>query len=345
MKPKLFDRRLFMEPGEAEWERRAVLNPSMIEEADGYHMHYRAVTPDWVSTVGHAVIGYKDGQPEVVSRDPQPVYTPRNDWDQGGVEDPRVVKFEGNYWMFHTAYDGYNAITALAKGSSPTDWNGSFRIGPLFTNADAIKMVRGKKSLARYASRWAEDAPDQLLWEKDFSIFPRRIDGKVYAIHRLRPDMQLVITDTVEQLADQDFWADYLDHMEDYVLLKQDFPWESSHMGLGPAPIETPEGWLLIIHGVNKGNDGFGPRAYRAGAALLDLDDPSKVIGHSPEPLFWPEEDWEITGDVNNVVFPEGVVMRNNRLDIFYGGADRVIGVISVKLDELLDYLKTDAAV
>ncbi|GBE30515.1 MAG TPA: pesticidal protein Cry7Aa [Bacteroidetes bacterium] len=345
MKPELFNRRLFMEPGEGLWERRAVLNPSMIEEPDGYHMHYRAVNPDWLSTVGHAVIQYKGDTPVVAHRAPNPIYEPRYEWDKFGVEDPRVIKFEGKYWMFHTAFDGFNATTALAHGNSPTNWEDAFRIGPLFTNEDAINLIKDKPSLRKYADYWALDDPKQLLWEKDFCIFPRRINGKIAAIHRLRPDMQLVYTDSMEQLGDQEFWEDYIRNMDKYVLLERDFPWQSSHMGLGPAPIETPEGWLLIIHGVNVGDEKYGVRSYRAGAALLDLEDPSIVIGHSPEPLFEPVEEWELKGDVDNVVFPEGVVLRDGRLDMFYGGADRVIGVVSVMLDSLLDYLKTDAAV
>lgn len=92
----------------------------------------------------------------------------------------------------------------------------------------------------------------------------------------------------------------------------------------------------MIYHGVTH-TPGL---TYRAGAALLDLDNPQKVIGRTKEPLFSPKEQWEFVGDVNNVVFPEGLAVRGNELDIYYGGADTVVGVITVRLDELLDYLK-----
>lgn len=338
--PAVFNRRLFMQPGQATFEKRAVLNPSIITIDGVHHMHYRAVDPEMISTIGYAQIDYSSGTAEIVNRHPEPVLKPRYEFDKMGVEDPRVVEFEGKYYMFHTAYDGYNAITALVAGDDVVNWEESYRIGPLFTNEEAIKLIPKAASLDHYRETWAKDPADQLLWEKDMSVFPRRINGKIACLHRLRPDMQIAYLDSMDDLKDQAYWEDYLRHMDEFRHMGREQDWEASHMGMGPSPIETSEGWLVIYHGVNM----TGAKTYRAGAALLDLDDPQKVIGRTREPLFEPVTDWERVGDVDNVVFPEGLIIHENNLDIFYGGADSMIGVISVKFDELIDFLKTQGA-
>ncbi|MCK4450027.1 MAG: glycosidase, partial [Anaerolineae bacterium] len=95
----------------------------------------------------------------------------------------------------------------------------------------------------------------------------------------------------------------------------------------------TDKGWLLIYHGVHEN------RVYRAGAALLDLEVPWKVVARTPEPILEPEEAYEREGDVPNVVFPEGVAVVGEELLVFYGGADKVCCAASVNLGELVDYL------
>ena len=115
------------------------------------------------------------------------------------------------------------------------------------------------------------------------------------------------------------------------------YPFESEKIGLGAPPIETSEGWLLITQGVEDTPDGL---IYHAGAALLNLDNPLKVIGRLKEPLFSPKESWEKVGRVNNVVFPSGAIVKNDRLYIYYGAADTYIGAKSLELKELLEELK-----
>lgn len=110
--------------------------------------------------------------------------------------------------------------------------------------------------------------------------------------------------------------------------------WEEKKIGIGPPPIRTDDGWLIIYHGVDSGS------VYRAGAALLDLENPRRVIARMPEPILEPEEEFEKVGLVPNVVFPEGAVMIGQELRVFYGGADRVGCVASVPLQLLIEALE-----
>jgi len=120
------------------------------------------------------------------------------------------------------------------------------------------------------------------------------------------------------------------------------YPHESSYMGSGCPPIETAQGWVLIYHGVEQTEKGL---VYSACAALLDLNDPSKELARLPYPLFFPEYDWELIGEVNNVVFPTGAALFGDTLFIYYGAADSLIATASVSLPalvtELLTYVNT----
>ncbi|MEN5133092.1 hypothetical protein [Elizabethkingia anophelis] len=100
--------------------------------------------------------------------------------------------------------------------------------------------------------------------------------------------------------------------------------------------METPEGWLIIYHGVYDSIEGY---VYTACAALLDLENPKKEIARLPYPLFQPEKKWELKGEVNNVCFPTGALVENDILYIYYGAADQRIAVVSVKLSELIKEL------
>ena len=97
------------------------------------------------------------------------------------------------------------------------------------------------------------------------------------------------------------------------LLIKPDQRWEMLKVGAGPPPVKTKHGWLLIYHGVNESH------VYRAGAALLDLNDPSKVLGRTKRPILEPKEPYEKYGDVNNVVFPTGACIMDGKLLVYYG--------------------------
>ena len=116
--------------------------------------------------------------------------------------------------------------------------------------------------------------------------------------------------------------------------MKPKWKWEERKVGIGPPPIRTDAGWLVIYHGVDSNT------VYRAGAALLDLENPRRVIARTPEPILEPEEPYEKVGVVPNVVFPEGAVVTDGQLRVYYGGADRVCCLATVPLKLLMESLE-----
>ena len=175
-----------------------------------------------------------------------------------------------------------------------------------------------------------------MVWHKDLILFPKKINGQFAMLHRILPDIQIVFFNKFEDLT-ADFWIKYLRELPKYVVLENKHWFESRNIGGGCVPIETDDGWLIIIHGVEENNEG---RFYHAGAALLDKSDPRMVIGKLHEPLFSPTKEWEVSGMVSNIVFPTGTAIFDDTLYIYYGAADRRIAVARVNLQELLTELK-----
>lgn len=112
--------------------------------------------------------------------------------------------------------------------------------------------------------------------------------------------------------------------------------WDANKIGLGPPPIETKEGWVIIYHGVKYTAAGA---VYRLGLALLDLDDPTKVIKRCDEWVFGPREIYERIGDVPDVTFPCGVIVKDNQLIMYYGAADTSICVAVSTMTDVLDFI------
>jgi predicted GH43/DUF377 family glycosyl hydrolase len=171
--------------------------------------------------------------------------------------------------------------------------------------------------------------------DKDCVIFPERIDGKIALLHRLESKVQIAYFESFQSLSEsREFWNDYLEYFNDYEVMRSKFSWEERKVGIGPPPIKTERGWLVIYHGVSI------EHIYRAGAILLDLDKPTKILARTSEPILEPETEFEKHGVVPNVVFPDGAVIRGEELLIYYGGADRVCCVASAPIDEFLDELE-----
>jgi beta-1,4-mannooligosaccharide/beta-1,4-mannosyl-N-acetylglucosamine phosphorylase len=124
-----------------------------------------------------------------------------------------------------------------------------------------------------------------------------------------------------------------------HVLATAPWSWESTKIGAGPTPIETDEGWLLVYHGVLTSCNGF---VYSMGAALLDLDEPWRVVARGRDYLLSPQVSYEQVGDVPNVVFPCAALVERetDRLTIYYGGADTVVCLAHGHLSEILDFVR-----
>ena len=318
------------------FENDSVLNPGIYQEGNTIHMLYRAVRYGNYSTVGYCKL---NGPLKVTERYETPLIIPFEKEEIKGVEDPRIVKIDGIFYITYTAYDGVNALGALITSTDLINFERQGIITPMFT-FDEFKILAecNNASNIKYFRHVRHFNPlDKIyLWDKDVIYFPRKINGKFAFLHRIRPGIQLVTYTNINELT-REYWSNYFLHLNQHIILDPiDNQHESSYIGGGCPPIETEAGWLLIYHSVYDTSNGY---VYNAAVALLDIDNPLKVIARLPYPLFEPKEDYEINGIVNNVVFPTGTALFNDTLYIYYGAADKCIACASVSLKELVKEL------
>lgn len=289
------------------WELRAVFNPGIVREGEIIHMLYRAVQGMNFSTIGYAKLDI-DGN--ILQRLDQPVIIREFEYEKQGCEDPRIVFFNDTYQIFYTGFDGENikmSANARIMMAQTTDFSHYRKIGMVGPN----------------------------FQDKDAMIFPEKIENKVVFIHRIVPNIQIAMFDNLEHFIqpENEYWPNYLKDLDKHTLMYREFKWEESKIGAGPPPLRTDAGWLLIYHGVDA------QMVYRAGAALIDEKNPYRVIARLPYPILEPQTDYEKFGDVNMVVFPEGLVQIENEILVYYGAADKVIALAIGKLPQLIEAL------
>lgn len=180
-----------------------------------------------------------------------------------------------------------------------------------------------------------------LPYNRNGVLFPRKINGKYAMLSRPSDTGHTPFGDIFfSQSPDLEYWGHHRHVMSTF---KDDASaWQSTKIGPGPVPIETDEGWLLIYHGVINTCNGF---VYRMGAALLDINEPWKVIKRSKAYVLAPYELYECVGDVPNVVFPCATLTDadTGRIAIYYGCADTVTGLAFTTVDDILKYIKENA--
>ena len=330
---------IILEKRNLEFENAGVLNPAIYKEGDSVHIFYRAVTEGNFSTIGYARL---DGPLHHAERWDKPIMAPEFDYESHGVEDARIVKIDDLFYMTYTGYDGINARGALATSKDLKTFKRHGIIVPPITYSKFVFLAEttGKVNENYYRNhkfyyQEADLDKKMLLWDKNVIFFPRRIDGKLVFLHRIRPGIQIVKVESLDEL-NKEFWKAYFPDFHNHIVMDPLYQHESDYIGGGCPPIETKEGWVLIYHGVESTEKGL---IYSACAALLDLNDPSKEIARLPYALISPEYVWERRGEVNNVVFPTGTALFGDTLFIYYGAADERIGCASVKLSALVQEL------
>ena len=223
-----------------------------------------------------------------------------------GIEDPRIVWLE-DVQRFSVTYTAYSRLGPLVALALTEDFKTFERRGPIMPPED-----------------------------KDAAFFPRKFDGRWALIHRPVPNVPG---------AKAHMWLSFspdLKHWGDHMVLleaRDGAYWDAGKIGLSPPPIETPEGWLIMYHGVRRTPAGA---LYRLGLALLDLEDPRRVLRRGEEWVFSPQEQYEMVGDVADVVFPCGTVAQGDELRIYYGAADTSIALATAKISDLLAWLRTE---
>jgi predicted GH43/DUF377 family glycosyl hydrolase len=224
--------------------------------------------------------------------------------ERWGIEDPRITLIGGEYHIVYTAFSAFGAMVCLAK---TRDFVSFERLGVLQPPED-----------------------------KDAALFPTTFDGRWALLHRPAPAMAGL---------GRHVWLSFspdLHHWGDAQVLlsaRKGGAWDANHIGLGPPPMLTKDGWLVCYHGVRQTASGS---LYRLGLALLDRDDPRKVIARGSEWILGPHYPYEQFGDVPGAIFPCGWILRDDgdTVHLYYGAADSVTCVAEASLSELLSHLE-----
>jgi predicted GH43/DUF377 family glycosyl hydrolase len=291
------------------WESEAVFNPAAVEDKDGnIHLIYRAFGKDGISRFGYART--RNGE-HIDYRGKEPIFESdeSNEYEEMGVEDPRLSCIDGNYYMTYTAASKYAPGEPLPAWMKNDDKPWRVRV--------SLAVTSDFKTFTRHGVILSE------MDNKDAVLFPERINGKFAILHRLPPDIWIAYSDDLRS------WKGH-----EKVTHTRPGEWDERRIGTGAPPLKTSAGWLVSYHGSDHHN------IYRAGFILLDLNDPSVVLGRSSLPAFEPVEKYEKEGIVPRVVFPEGLVLRGDDLLLYYGGADKVVGMARGSLKKVLASLK-----
>jgi beta-1,4-mannooligosaccharide/beta-1,4-mannosyl-N-acetylglucosamine phosphorylase len=173
-----------------------------------------------------------------------------------------------------------------------------------------------------------------LPYNRNGVLFPRKVNGRYLLLSRPSDNGHTPFGDIfISQSPDMEFWGHHRH------VMKPSTGWDWVKVGAGPIPIETSEGWLMIYHGVSNSCVGF---VYRAGVALLDLNEPWKVLYNAKANILSPETSYEMIGDVPNVVFPCATLCdaKTGKLAIYYGAADTVVGLAFSTVQDLVKFAK-----
>ena len=315
-------------PNEANWwESKAVFNCAILHYENKFHMLYRAIGEyeRYISRIGYAssTDGYSFARSNHIALEPM------QDYEKYGIEDPRMVEIDNQVYITYVILSAYVTDGAVVEASTA-----------LATTTDFLKYTRlrvitSKGSNNKDVVLFPEKMSQQQSSVLSSSTSSNNADGagKYFFLHR--PSSWIGSTYGVDKpsiwLGEGNALTNFEKHT---LLLKPEEDWEELKVGAGPPPIKTRAGWLVIYHGVSR------EKVYSAGAALLDLHDPSKIIGRTKSPILEPKEPYEKLGDVNNVVFPTGAcIVDNDKLFVYYGAADKVCCLATADLNYLLDHI------
>jgi predicted GH43/DUF377 family glycosyl hydrolase len=275
-----------------------VHNAGVIKYGDTYIMLFRSHLMNGRSIIGIAESG--DGFKFKVKERPFMVPATEgifSEYEEYGVEDPRIVFLEGEYLITYSAYSRHGVRIGLAK-------------------------TKDFKSVERFS----------LITEADYRnvvLFPEKFNGLYVRLDRPHSEISPWSV-WISYSPDLKYWG------ESKLIMKPvQYHWDEMKIGPGAPPIKSKRGWLSIYHGVFPTMDGS---VYRLGVALHDLKDPSKIIAVGDNWILQPEEVYEITGYVHNVVFSCAAVPEDDgSLKIYWGGADKVMCVGTADIEELVD--------
>lgn len=305
--------------GNLYWESKASFNPTALYHDGKVHIIYRAIGDNDVSVLGYAKssdgcdvdkhskeLAYYHKSVKPVSKTvPNISYCSGGGWG-GGCEDPRLALLDGKVYMIYTAFDGWGSVRMALTHISLDDfikkhwnWETPVLISP----------------------------PGQI--HKNWVLFPEKIKNKYAILHSISPHIMIDYFDSMDELDGSKFI--YSVHQGSPLWGTRD----RLIRGVGPTPIKTKYGWLVLYHKMEKNET----HRYKLWAMLLDLKNPTKILHNSIQPILEPDLWYENEGYKAGVVYSCGAVVKDKKLFVYYGGADKVSCVATADLDKFLEEL------
>lgn len=318
-----------LEPNsENPWEAFAAFNPAAFLERDIVHFLYRAQGYNGLSVLGYAQS--KDGY-HISHRGKHPAYIPREAFEggfglpspkkivhsymsaggYGGCEDPKATLIEDRVCLTYVAFNGWQPP----------------RIALSWIPLNAFQKKQWKKW-----SRPVLISPPGVV-DKSAALFPEKIRGKYVIFHRIFPNILIDFVDSLETFDGKTYLKG------EFAISPREGFWDRGKLSVGAPPIKTPQGWLVIYHAVSALIEEGGDLRYKIGAMLLDLENPSKVIVRSREPILEPKTNYENNGHKFGITYPCGAVIKNGTLFVYYGASDKTVAVATAPIDSFLKSL------
>ena len=298
---KRYNKNPILEPIKAhDWEEY-VYNCAAIALDNKVHIIYRALGEDKVSRLGYAFS--QDGF-NIDERLKKPIFVPKLETEKSmvgftnsGIEDPRMIRIGNRIYIIYAGFNGRIAQSTIVS-----------------INVEDFLQKKWKWK------RRGVIFPN--IDNRNTALFPEKINGKYVLYTRFMPNI----------------WVSYSKNLKNWsspkiVMKPRTGMWDGYKVGIAGPPVKLKDFWLLIYHGVEQKQDG---RVYKLGFVLIDSKNPEKFLYRSKEPIFEPNKDYELKGQIPNVVFSCATVVKEKKLFIYYGGADTVIGVATADISKFL---------
>lgn len=296
------------------WESEGAFNGCPVKDKNKIHFLYRAQSyPHFhfiATDISLASIGYANSQDGIHFKNRRRLIKPEKDWEKFGCEDPRVTKINDKFYIFYTALSEY-----------PPNPEG-IKIGAAITKD--FKKIDEKHLVTHFNS-------------KAMALFPQKINNKLTAILTANTDkppskIAIIQFNNESDIWSSPYWESWYNKIDNFTIPLQRS--SDDHVEVGAPPLKTKYGWLVIYSHIE--NYFSSSRRFGIEAALLDLNNPYKIIGRTKDSILSPEEEYELYGKVPNIVFPSGAFIEKNKVYLYYGAADTRCCLATFDLKDLI---------
>lgn len=325
-------------PGKYPWRMAVTMNPAVIYENGKFTMFERAAGSLHPFQCNLGILESNDGINWTFPLDHPVITGEMMGFPYGSVQDPRIVKIEGEYLMTF-AFRPYSYDTNTTGIGVPMSFQHEY---PGFSRDTKDNQSRSGilRSQNLYDWEFVGWVTHGEIDDRNVILFPEKINGQYAILRRPSPFVSTEVKFGDSPGIKISFSQDLKTWGEPRTLIKPEFAWEDNRIGGSTPPIHTEHGWLMLYHGVENQDKNTNRVCYRVGAMMLDYEDPFKVIARCHDFIMEPEYYYEKVGVyIPNVIFPTASVIVGEKLYIYYGCCDTAISLATVELKELVEHV------